>query len=67
MYKITPSDGEMVSGDFPWSRVGLWERGGTRMDLEGSLSVGESQWGSLEEAGPWFVPFRQRAGGLEQG
>lgn len=31
MYKITPSDGEMVSGDFPWSRVGLWEGGGAAL------------------------------------
>lgn len=37
------------------------------MDCEGSFSVGAFQAGSLEEAGPWSVPFRQRAGRLEQG
>lgn len=31
-----------------------------QMGFGGSFSVGKFQWGILEEAGPWLVPFRQR-------
>lgn len=63
--------GEMGSCDFPWSPVELWERDGI---APAWILEAPSLWAdpleSPEEAGPWFMPFRQRgtrAGCLERG
>lgn len=48
----------MITPGAPWDL--RREEALASVDFGDSFSVVRFQWGSLEEAGPWFEPFKQR-------